>query len=737
MKLKLVVSCLYVLLFFISPHVEAQPDSTIVLKIRDERTNEVGQYYDVADTIVMKPYTTYDYQIIPNVGIQDSVIKEKYDDDFLELLKRNLGKEPQLFDVQNIIGTPSTHLKRYEFPIKVDPGDYNDHIFGHFKPGEELWHNFEWSITSVHFDEVLIDLLNEANNKLTDYFAVNQNNPDWIFNYEGRDIISNITYDTSYNPVSAEINFRNYVLDFPNAYDELSKVITSNLLLNHDYDKNLLLLGDNDLYDYYTYPKERWSPDMVNILKVLKNLSNNTDFSKFDHEDTRVPIPKITVLGNLMINEDITLNAGSSHAFDSDHIVIYEWSQVFMENLDMVYVSSNPLTFSDTTGEQITISANWPGNYRIKLKITTDQNKSSETFADIEILMEQPRQIGLGHMMVDIWAPGVLYNIETFPQTLQALQESGGNYFAFTDIALYTQAVPVPKIENIYPPEWMTIEKDDFLYIISEVKKLGFKTLYRHSIGDYPGNSFYSEIHKPHTIDYWQVFFDELLTNYIEKAQMCEEAGVDYMVLGQINLQGFPYAQDWPEKHYHEQQWRYMIDTLRTIYSGEIGIYQAIGGQWDMQPTPISYLRIIPWLDAVDFIICYFVSPLTTENDISVEDIRIRSNRAVTSILDEFYDKFNKPVILIHWIEHIDGAATYPPYEGDGFRPGTKVSYKDAVDLFDGLMQTIITKPYIQAVIDNGYSYLDRLEYYYSRRGIGMRVHPEEQLYRVWLKIVQ
>ncbi len=715
----------------------AQTYNTLQLKILDTDGSENGLYYNYIDSVSVFSDTTVNFHLIPNIEIQDSTLKKRYGNDFLEMVKWNLGKEPELFDQLRIAGVKSTRLNRYEFPIKYYPGNYSDHLFGHFTYDGNLHDELPWHLSSVDFDDVLRELFNELNTKIGNLFLEVQSNPDWTFTYEGRDINTSTSLDSLNNPVSSNINFRNYVLDFPNAFDELSIVIVAQILLNNDFDKDLLLLGDNDLYDYFSFPKERFSPDLINIIKLIRGLENGFDFSKCVHRKPRLPIPKIDVIGSLLVNHEILLNGNLSTVPDSSSIVTYNWSQEFMDNLDLEYISSNLLTISDSTGESISVSTEWPGKYRVKLKVTTDSGRSFSAHTEFEILMEKPRDIGMGVMMADIWAPEGLYNIETFSQTLEALKENGGNYFVYVDMVYITQAYPVPKIENIYPSQkQMTIEKEDFLYIMSEVTNKGLTTIYRHTSPGLTGE-IYQEVHQPHSIDYWQVFFDELKANYLEKAAMCEEANVDKMILDQINLQGFPYAGNWSEKDYHEQRWRDIISSVKSIFSGDVGIQQAIGGNWDMQPSPISYLKVIPWLDAVDFVTVFFVSPLTDENDITVEAIRFRANRAVSSILDNFYDQFNKPVIFQNWIEHIDGAAKYPPHQFDGFPPGTEVSYKDAVDLFDGIMQTIIYKPYIVAVVDIGYSWLDRFDEYYSRRAIGMRAHPEEELYKLWLKIVK
>ena len=67
----------------------------------------------------------------------------------------------------------------------------------------------------------------------------------------------------------------------------------------------------------------------------------------------------------------------------------------------------------------------------------------------------------------------------------------------------------------------------------------------------------------------------------------------------------------------------------------------------------------------------------------------------------------------------------------------TEVSYRKSADVVDGLFQSIINLPYIEALIDNGFTWRDRFDNFFVRRAIGMRSHPEGEVYKMWAKILQ
>ncbi|MFC1712416.1 dockerin type I domain-containing protein [Candidatus Poribacteria bacterium] len=718
-------------------------DGPYIISVKDEDSGNIGRYFNLEvplDSIV--PGKTFTFPMIPNLKIQNPILAEKYAGSFLEMLLFNYSKVPEAWDRDRIIGQPTTKHLWWEIPIRVDFGDYSDHIFGQFSPRGVLENGFPWSQTSVHFDQVLRELFSELNQKLgfnlTNEVVID---PTWAFLYEDRAIQVDHTLDPDGSPSSALINFRNYVLDFPNAYDELSKIVAAQLLMNQDFDPALLNLGDNDLYDYFTYPRGRFSSDFTNILKVIRWLPEEFDFSWCVNEGLRVPVAKIDVSGAMFTGSQITLDASSSTGRGSN-IVGYEWSQVFMHNLDLEYKSSNPLTISEPNAPVTTISAEWPGYYVVECKVITEAGTENKTRIGLEILMSTPRQLDMGVMMRDVWLPIGFYNLETFPRTLNALQDNGSTVFSYVDIIYFTQSEPSPKIENKFPNQehGQTIEPEDFLELSRKIRTAGLQIfIYKIQIGVWDA-SIHEDIHRPHSVEWWEIVFDQLEMLYIEKARMCKEAGVDKIILSEINLQAYPFSQNWPEKDYHELRWRDIIRKVKAESGAEVGIYQAIGGPWDKIPFgPVCFLPVIPYVDELDFVSVYMVAFLIHQddatNDIPVDQIRIRALSAISSKLDEFHASFRKPIVLVNMIEHTDGAAKYIPHDMD--YTGASVSYRDSADLFDGVIQAVVEKPYITTVLDNGYTWNDRFDHFFARRAVGMRAHPEEEIFKIWAEILK
>ena len=251
-----------------------QAGATYALTIKDETGAEIGQYFDIRiDSFMVQGDTTVNFQMIPNLVIQDSILQQRYST-FLEMLLRNTGKEAEaVTDTSTIIGSFNTLNRNWGPAIDVFIGD-------------------EYNGT----DDTLRVLLNELNSRLGQSYFTEVSSPTnkgWNFDLSkvdwrlDREVRKEIVFNPDGTPSKCTFFIQGLFKYGNDLQGRMRHQIAVALLLNRAYSRELI---DTEAYDPKYFKMTRFSPDFINLLKVGNALSNGRYFRYDLNEQNRAPV---------------------------------------------------------------------------------------------------------------------------------------------------------------------------------------------------------------------------------------------------------------------------------------------------------------------------------------------------------------------------------------------------------------------------------------------------------------
>jgi len=291
----------------------------------------------------------------------------------------------------------------------------------------------------------------------------------------------------------------------------------------------------------------------------------------------------------------------------------------------------------------------------------------------------------------------------------------------------YLQINPLPKIAPLHNDQDLTNEAD-FAAIVNAAKTKGLKFIYEQ--GDVsadvdplrPGEIDSLEILANTSPAWWEAWFDEFKNILLDRADWCEQYGVDMFVIMHFAEWTFR-PSVYPQ---YGDRWREIVTAIRGRYNGPIAIDV-------FSPDNLNFA------DALDAVQITVFGQLYT-SFAGFDDPRNPTMDEIRTHTENFFDGHESnlagkaPVHYVFKINSSDGQVFSEPPP-----PVTELDYREQVLYHEAFFQAIEDESWIEGVISERWAWFDVLDY----PGIfadafldaSPRNKPTEELMKLWFKI--
>lgn len=711
-KNKIVISFFFLIL--IATKLFAQSNNVYNITIRDESGAEIGQYFDIQiDSISITSDTTLNFQMIPNLGIQDSTLQIRYTS-FLEMLKRNTAKELEAaIEKEAVIGLFDTIHR-----------NWGDHI--------DIYISDEYLGT----DDLVRSTIAELNTGLGfNYFREIQNpvSNGWNFDYSNvdwrkeRKLETSVQFDGQGKPEKAtfkvqgvfynESQNKKAINDF---YYRLRDKIAELLLFNKSYDKKLIGTGE---FDEYYFKISKFSNEFFNILKTIISLHYGRDFNNDKNEINKSPIANAGLDIECVTGQIMNLDGNGSLDLDGQ-IVTYLWHQMFETKTGSEFMTSNRAEISDSLSPIITFTPQYPGNYRFELSVRDNEGIINNDYVNVKVFQNN-NQINIKG--INTWA---YYNSSEFDYYIPDKVDE----FVNEDHAEWIEFAPywwmetkysneVHPLEEYYPgAPGFTIPDSTLIKLINIFHNKGLKVLLRPTLEFYNWVEWRGGL-EPTDWDLWFLSYENFITHY---AAISEQTSIELFSIGNElkNSNGFT------------EKWNDIIVKVRNIYSGDLTYSDS---------ELIYGTSLIEFWDKLDIISTGFYPPITGKGDYwntgfqAMIDppfqIFIQSlENWINTFLLPVYQSYQKPVLIVEaGCSNTEGANILPWYFDF---TGKTIDNREQADYYEALFQVISNKSWISGVFIFVYDLKLDYNFVYSDWPFAHnpKLKPAREVVRFWYK---
>ncbi len=705
-KLKIIVS-----IFFLSSlvimSVFAQNEKVYNLSIKDETGEEIGQYFDVKiDSIYITSDTTLNFQLIPKIEIQDSVLKQKYST-FLEMLIRN---------------TDADIDKRWK-DLTFDFGNYK--------------------YEGLDYTDRFKTIGNEINT-LTFINIINENGNATIsvdYSYRDDSNISITASDSSGNPLKGILYKKSYALNTEELTQDIRLAFLKTLFLNNNVDENLLDTDSN------------FTIDAINLIKIITSLQNETDLNIYMNEENWSPVSIAKVNVDTFYVEQ-TIELFGSDSFDPDgNIVNYSWHQLHGDSLTLDYMTENEGILTDSTLANAHFVAEWPGLYRYQLTIEDNEGLQNSSFVDVLVTNRFQKEVKYKAINLLDSKENDISSLED--ATINKIySDIGVFYVEFVNTFYYLQVEPLPVIDRMIGHPYQQITDEFIINFINKAKEKGFSIIYSHGI--YPAPNVPFPTNELKSQEWWNTWFDQFEPLILHQAEIAQQLNVEILNIYYVDL-----ANLFDSRNSILTRFKELLSKIRNKYSGLIGIGSAMGGSYNNLFNVCQYQEILND-ENIDVIIAEYgvklfekAEPTLTINDIEerIKMSLITKGNGGESFI-EIANRISKPFIF-----HFSWNSAKRQNEFEFFEPAdpialdnphVKLDFYDQVRMYEGTIQAVLDpqiSQYIDGIIIHGYFWNDMFDTFYPPNGSivntsgdrapNIRNKPAEKLIRLWFNILK
>jgi hypothetical protein len=644
-------------------------ETTYTLMIKDENGAEIGQYFDIRiDSFRVQSDTTVNFQMVPNLGIQDSILQQRHST-FLEMLLRNTGKEAEaVTDISAIIGSFSTLNRNWGPAIDVFIGD-------------------EYNGT----DDTLRALFSELNSGLGyNYFreVSSPTSKGWNFDLSkvdwrlDRDVRKEIVFNPDGTPNKCTFFIQGLFKYGNDLRGRVRHQIGEALLLNRSYSRELI---DTEAYDPKYFRLTRFSPDFNNLLKVGNALANGRDFRYDLNEQNRTPVANAGPdQKDRRVGQLITLDATAS--LDPDgQIVSYRWQQMFGTKTGTEYMTSIRAVLSDSISPIITFTLQWPGNYRFMLLITDNQGRTSEDFIDVSVywpLGQNPIEIR-GMSLGEYYDPN-FSDIDSFFNLLESwdVKSICINPAWFMSSTSSNEIIPLDSLGRDLP-NGITIGDNKLKFLIDYAHRQGIRVFLKPMVEFFRWSHNRTDLN-PDNWDQWFENYKIFINHYADIAQ---ETSVDLFSVGTelLTTEGFT------------DRWNDVIREVRIHYSGPI-TYSSATIYID------NFSDLIKFWNVLDYIgIGYYVHGSGTREigsgvlDPTIEQMITSFENNFNKNIKPVIDTYSKPVIFTEMgCSNMDGSNQLPWFFN--FGTDAKLDNSEQKEYYEAVLRFASGKSWFKGV---------------------------------------
>ncbi len=323
---------------------------------------------------------------------------------------------------------------------------------------------------------------------------------------------------------------------------------------------------------------------------------------------------------------------------------------------------------------------------------------------------------------------------EFFNSTAKRMKKMNYNWVEIDPPWQWTESNGLPKIINDYENNPNYPNDEIFLEEVKAYKQEGLKVMIGPQICCNTLNT------KNKSIGWWQAYFNEtekFLVHFAKLAQR-EDADAFFYAIPSWEIEQAPMQID------IEKEWRKIFSSIREVFDGEVGqMIWILGPEISASPQPIPNSDFVKWGDELDFFIVATEFPLSDKDNPTDEELK---NKAI-AVLDgvkEFYDKFQKPIIIRNGYFNVKyswkGQSFYQIDSVQGFSdPESKIN--NSVYEFNTFDQARTINAYFQAIAERpwviGYFYFGYTHWEYPLSPwMSINGKQSEDLWMKWNKII-
>ena len=435
-----------------------------------------------------------------------------------------------------------------------------------------------------------------------------------------------------------------------------------------------------------------------------------------------------------MAGNDIQLDATRSYDLDDDALT-YRWRQLHMNQYSTEYMTANKAVLNDSTSVTPTFNPEWPGNYRFELTVTDALGLVEKDTVDVLVSKEGVRQLDVkGITFVDLF--GELGSPEfditpSDPDSLAAVQSRAmeaakrikANFISIGPTAVYEQLSPLPVIRSA--GQFSLDDEAEYAAIVKAAHDKSLMVL-QHE-GCSPGfdmsGAEMGAAEQNGSKEWWNSWFEQWTAYLLPRAQRAEKYGVEmYAVFYQIE-------RTFQSPHFteYEAAWRAVIDTIRSVYSGQI-ITQTYGSG-----------EGFTFLDALDALLVGIYGQLYSTFG-QLDDVKNPTMNEVKSLTHEFLmDKKNSFAGKVPVYCMFGAASADAQYLNDPPAPDEEVDYGEQIIYYEGFFEALEQEDWISGLFTTSWAWFDEFDYpgtYFDEEvTTNPRKKPAEDLIKLWFGI--
>lgn len=334
-----------------------------------------------------------------------------------------------------------------------------------------------------------------------------------------------------------------------------------------------------------------------------------------------------------------------------------------------------------------------------------------------------------GQTIEDLYVPAFH---DFFNSTAQHLKEQNYSWVELEPPWQWTEVNGFPRVINDLKNNPNYPDDETFLEELRAYKQEGLHVLIAPQVCCTPLNTN----DKPK--EWWEKYFDETEKFLVHFATLAEQGDADAF------MYAIPSWDTYPASINVEEEWRTIFNSIRLVFSGEVGeMIWILGHEVSPNPSPIPDTTFVTWSDQLDFFMVASDFPLSTADNPTDEQLRKGAEQVLDGV-KVFYDQFHQPIIIrngyfnvkyswkgqtfysissIPWISDPAAALKESKYEFD------TTGHARVVDAY---FRAIAERPWIIGYFHFGYTHWeDPLSPWMSVRG-----KPAEDIWRKWNGVI-
>lgn len=445
-------------------------------------------------------------------------------------------------------------------------------------------------------------------------------------------------------------------------------------------------------------------------------------------QEEPAPQPKSLLQG--LINAPEVVNPGTRVVIDASQIeeelgndITFSWEQLRTPDkyTGAEYISGNQVTLDNAEQAVTAFTPEWPGNYRFKLTVSTNDGKQHEVTVEVLVKPSQPIFEVCG-IALDYWhyTDSLAYMAPDFFDRTVAdgakLTMICPTWYMPSHTATTMSPCPLEPFDpNIYRG---VISDEKLVEMIREAHDRGLEVVINvHLQVAGPTEPEWAGQIQPTSWDEWFENYTAVVVHY---AEIAERENVERLAIGN----------EVSNSLVHTAHWRRLIEEVRQVYSGKLSYHGFITSGEPRWAYPSSQAEF--W-DDLDYIGVNFWSPATGAYGIAestyptVDEMAQVLDKQLAETLDPLAAKYNLPVIITEF-----GTTSYDGTNISHYRDTGILDNGEQAEFYEAGFRVFASRPYIKGVIIWAFTWEPHLTP--QCRTMSPALKPAENVIKVWFK---